>query len=442
MILASSITKFGRSRAFLPKCYGLHNPNWQGGRLCQSDKSQSSYRRLENHFLLNSLPVPIQSVLHSINSEKIICRFVSAWARIRAFVDCTVTSATDASVNGKAHLCNIVNYPNPPWSGSSNVWDMAVPWRPRQISVKSTYARSNVYSSKRANGPKTSTTCSWKSCSSRYPPSRWMNCMVVSAMARKKKGRWGVCEAFYATSQNGTHLDSYGFGSKEPLSDRPARGPSDLGFGHCFGYVGGHVLYKGSDPFVVGRRSPALSQCNSPSFWLDPAWTSSPPLGPQKASQTQSSSRIAGRDRQKSTGCEGQLGEGHSQSASWPCCRDRAFDPQAWNWHAYQHLAYGTSQWDHSYATTGTNGSSQPQCVSRETFVGVCSVALARSLQLASRSWFFAWQDARDGLGLGHRGLDRASLCISPCPCQRSPAARVGRDAQQPCRIGLRCLRT
>ncbi len=40
---------------------------------------------------------------------------------------------------------------------------------------------------------------------------------------------------------------------------------------------------------------------------------------------------------------------------AWACCRHRAFDPQAGDWHAYQHLAYGASQWDHSYATASPN---------------------------------------------------------------------------------------
>ena len=179
--------------------------------------------------------------------------------------------------------------------------------------------------------------------------------------------------------------------------------------------------------------TPPVSQCDSPSLCSDQAWTSSSGAGSQKASQTQTSCRLASRDRQKSTGCQGQLGEGLSQSTSWTCCRYRAFDPQDGDWHAHQHLAY-----ERLNGTIRT----QQQSVSPETFVGVFPVALALSLQLASHSRFFAWPDASDDLGLGHRGLDSAALCMSPGPRRRSPAARVGRDAQQPRRIGLRCLRT
>jgi hypothetical protein len=52
------------------------------------------------------------------------------------------------------------------------------------------------------------------------------------------------------------------------------------------------------------------------------------------------------------------------------------------------------------------------------------------------------WQYASDGLWLGQRGLVGASLCMSPSPCQRSPAPRVGRNTQQPRRIGFGCLST
>jgi len=375
------------------------------------------------------LPAPTASVPTSTVSMSETSPLLNGWAKTRPSGGCIVKPAVPVSANGKVRSWNIQSYRKSMWSAFSNVWAMAVRWKPRRTSATWILAPCSGSWRTPVNVPTISTACNWKSWRIPSRRSRWMSCT-----AKPSKPNGTVCwwrfpkSCVNASVKKGQNVASYGSGRKKSFSARfdhwspnPRYSVGIDGLGRC--------LFQRQGPTPdFDRRSFAISAGHSYGIWKNPP---SPPQKrprPVQGSPAQTAGKFAGGRCQETARRPGAFAESFEQGIVWQKENHREAYSRAGDWSNDQHLSCGTTQRHHPRSASPADPTNARRFSSGKD-AAVFDLAVERFDQLDTRSLCIAGRNAGDGYRAGRRGVDGVEVYFVSGSCQRPSACRLGRTA-------------
>jgi len=231
-------------------------------------------------------------------------------------------------------------------------------------------------------------------------------------------------------------------GGSESVSDRLSSRSSYTGACQRIGWIGGFVLSGQHFSAAAYGRAFAVSKSDFGGVW--PCET---PSASQKrtrpAVQTcpQTTTRSACRRRQEGSRFQRQSAEGYHVCV----VRTTEGHQAVYSKIAYRptdkHFSFGAAQ-RHLAQSTNTIGTTYPQCIALDVYVGMGVVAVAGCVQLAAAAWFAGGQMSRNGAGTGQARLVDAGIYSLSNTCQRPAATVLGRTVKNDPRISPGCVFT